>query len=94
VRSQIKFYFHDCAIANYLALRKNLELGSEGFGKAVENFLDFILGDMEVAVECKATERVQPDHLRGLQTITQDFPNIRERFIVSLDTCQRQHKTA
>lgn len=34
-----KFYFFDIGIANYLLKRKNIEMGSEAFGKAFEHFL-------------------------------------------------------
>lgn len=34
-----KFYYFDHGIANYLLKRKNIELGSESFGKAFEHFI-------------------------------------------------------
>jgi uncharacterized protein len=34
-----KFYYFDLGIANYLLKRKNIELGSESFGKAFEHFI-------------------------------------------------------
>ena len=51
--------------------------------------VDFILGDMEVALEVKGTDRVRKDHLEGLRTIIEDHPNIRSRFLVCCETKKR-----
>ncbi len=106
-----KFYFFDVGIVNFLAKRRQLESGSELWGKAFENWLfneirayrsyrlpelgiafwrvkketevDFVLGDMEVAVEAKARTHIREDHLRGLRLIREDYPMVRRRIVVS-----------
>ncbi|MCX6123381.1 MAG: DUF4143 domain-containing protein [Proteobacteria bacterium] len=52
--------------------------------------VDFILGDMEVAIEVKGTERVRSDHLKGLRAILEDHPNIRQRILVCCETISRK----
>jgi len=39
--------------------------------------VDFIVGDMSVAIEAKATARVTADHLKGLRHLRQDHPRVR-----------------
>jgi predicted AAA+ superfamily ATPase len=51
--------------------------------------VDFILGDMEVAVEVKGMERVRKDHLKGLRAIIEDHANIRKRILVC---CEQQSR--
>lgn len=52
--------------------------------------VDFVLGDMEVAVEVKGTERVRSDHLKGLRAIIEDHPNIRQRILVCCEKIPRK----
>ncbi|MBI4226959.1 MAG: ATP-binding protein [Candidatus Omnitrophica bacterium] len=52
--------------------------------------VDFILGDMAVAIEAKATARVTSDHLRGLRELINDHPTVRRRVLVSLETRPRR----
>jgi predicted AAA+ superfamily ATPase len=51
--------------------------------------VDFILGDMEVAIEVKGTDRVRKDHLEGLRAITQDHPNIKSRYLICCEAKKR-----
>ena len=44
--------------------------------------VDFVLGDMEVAVEAKASARITRDHLRGLRTLVEEHPDVRRRIVV------------
>lgn len=44
--------------------------------------VDFIVGDMEVAIEAKASKKILPDHLRGLRSLKEDHPHIKKRMIV------------
>ena len=44
--------------------------------------VDFILGDMEVAVEVKSSCNINSKHLKGLHSIVQDFPKIKHRIVV------------
>lgn len=47
--------------------------------------VDFIVGNMRLAVEAKATQRVTSDHLKGLRELKKDYPEVRERVIVCLE---------
>lgn len=44
--------------------------------------VDFILGDMDVAIEAKSGRRITDDHLRGLRSVIEDHPRIRRRIVV------------
>ena len=52
--------------------------------------VDFVLGDMEVAVEAKASARITRDHLRGLRTLVEEHPDIRRRIVVCLEPRARR----
>ena len=112
VISSPKFFFSDVGVVNRLARRRDLEPGSELYGKALENWVfheltaylsyedvdatlsywrlasgievDFIVGDMELAVEAKATARVTSDHLKGLRHLARDH-RVQRRIVVSLE---------
>ncbi|MCI5065603.1 AAA family ATPase [bacterium] len=118
VRSAPKFYFADVAVANHLAKRGHIQLGSEAFGKAFENWcfhelslfreyselffdlsywtlttgveVDFVLGDMEVAIEAKARRSITPRHLKGLREIAKDYPKIKKRLMVCCEEIPRE----
>ncbi|NQW45760.1 MAG: ATP-binding protein [Deltaproteobacteria bacterium] len=113
-----KFYFFDVGIVNFLARRRQLEPGSETWGKAFENFIfneirayksyrspdlpisfwrvkketevDFILGDMEIAIEVKGRANIREDHLKGLRLLKEDYPNIKRRIVVSMERIKRK----
>lgn len=113
-----KFYFADVGVVNHLAKRRQLEPGSEGFGKAFENWVfhelnahrsyrelhydlsywrlaggtevDFIVGDMEIAIEAKAVSKVTTTHMRGLQEVAKDHPEVKRRIIVCLEKVPRK----
>ncbi len=44
--------------------------------------VDFVIGDMEVAIEAKSSARITRDHLKGLRSIVVDFPDVRRRIVV------------
>ena len=46
--------------------------------------VDFIVGDMRLAVEAKSTTRVTSDHLKGLRQLAVDHPGTR-RWLVCLE---------
>lgn len=50
--------------------------------------VDFIVGDMAVAIEAKATARITGDHLSGLRHLHQDHPRAR-RLVVCLEPKRR-----
>jgi uncharacterized protein len=52
--------------------------------------VDFILGDLEAAVEVKATNRVRPQHLRGLEELQVDHPDMGPRILVCLEERARR----
>jgi predicted AAA+ superfamily ATPase len=52
--------------------------------------VDFIVNAMEVAVEAKATTKVTSDHLKGLRELKVDHPEIKKRFLVSLEPKERR----
>lgn len=51
--------------------------------------VDFIVDDMRLAIEAKATAKVTADHLRGLRAIVQDHPRVKRRVIVCLESKSR-----
>ena len=44
--------------------------------------VDFIIGDMQVAIEVKSSDRIHSDHLKGLRSIIIDHPGIARRIVV------------
>jgi len=50
--------------------------------------VDFVLGDHEVAIEAKGTERIETHHLRGLRAIGEEY-RFRRRVLVSCDPRRR-----
>ena len=52
--------------------------------------VDFIVNDMQVAIEAKATARVTGDHLKGLRSLAVDHPRVGQRIVVSLEPTSRQ----
>ena len=51
--------------------------------------VDIVIGDARVAIEIKATEDVQPRHLKGLRSFGEEHPECR-RIVVSLDIINRK----
>jgi predicted AAA+ superfamily ATPase len=47
--------------------------------------VDFIVNDMQIAIEAKATRKVTADHLRGLRALVQDHPKVKQRILVCLE---------
>lgn len=52
--------------------------------------VDFILNDMEIAVEVKASSTIMPHHLRGLRELKREYPKVRRRLLVCLESIPRQ----
>jgi len=50
--------------------------------------VDFIVGQMEVAIEAKASGRITADHLKGLRHLRADHPKTR-RIVVCLEPKRR-----
>lgn len=53
--------------------------------------VDFVIGDMSLAIEVKAREDIHSDHLKGLREIIKDYPDIKSRMVVCL--AKRARKT-
>lgn len=51
--------------------------------------VDFIMGDMKIAIEAKASSKITSDHMKGLREIKKDQPGLRRRIIVSLEKMPR-----
>ncbi len=52
--------------------------------------VDFVLGDMDVAIEAKSSARVTRNHLRGLRTLIDEHPDVRRRIVVCLEPRARR----
>ena len=50
----------------------------------------FVLGDMEAAVEVKASARVRPGHLKGLRSLAEEHPQAQNRVLVCLEPRARR----
>lgn len=44
--------------------------------------VDFVLGDLQVAIEAKSSERITRDHLGGLRSLALDHPRVGRRIVV------------
>jgi len=47
--------------------------------------VDFIINNMEAAIEAKAVRKVSGAHLKGLRSLVKDHPNVKRRIIVCLE---------
>ena len=52
--------------------------------------VDFIVNDMQVAIEAKSSTRVVSDHLNGLRHLVRDHPRVRRRIVVCLEPRARR----
>ncbi len=52
--------------------------------------VDFIVNAMDAAIEAKATAKVTSDHLKGLRELKVDHPDVKNRFVVSLEPKERK----
>ena len=44
--------------------------------------VDFVLGNMDVAIEAKSSSKITRDHLKGLRSLVKDHPRVRRRIVV------------
>jgi predicted AAA+ superfamily ATPase len=51
--------------------------------------VDFVVNDLQLAVEAKATRKVTTDHLKGLRALAEDHPRVRKRVVVCLERTSR-----
>ena len=52
--------------------------------------VDFVLNDVAIAIEAKATAKVTADHLRGLRSLAYDHPKVKHRIVVCLEPRSRR----
>ena len=52
--------------------------------------VDFVLGDMEAAIEVKSTERVHSGHLKGLRSLVADYPRTKRRIVICRESRPRK----
>jgi len=79
--------FHElCALAAYRETGEELTYWRLPSGIEV----DFIVGDMRIAIEAKATAAVTARHLRGLRTLAQEHPDLSARVVVCLERRPRR----
>ncbi|MXV86747.1 MAG: ATP-binding protein [Acidimicrobiales bacterium] len=52
--------------------------------------VDFVIGDMRLAIEAKASAKIANRHLTGLRTIAQEHPGLDQRIVVSLEPRPRR----
>ncbi|MDE0026274.1 MAG: AAA family ATPase [Spirochaetaceae bacterium] len=79
--------FHELSAGNEYQ-EWDLELTCWRLPSGIE--VDFVLGDMEVAVEAKASTRIARAHLRGLRVLAEEHPGIRRRIVVCLEPRARR----
>jgi len=49
-----------------------------------------VLGDMQVAIEAKSSERITRDHHRGLRSVVEDHPRVGRRVVVCRESRARK----
>jgi predicted AAA+ superfamily ATPase len=52
--------------------------------------VDFIVNDLQIAIEAKGAARVTADHLRGLRELRHDHPRVGRRIVVCLEPRRRR----
>lgn len=80
------FLFHE--LTAYLEYHERfLHLSYWRVASGIE--VDFVVGDMEAAIEVKSTERAGSQHLVGLRSVVEDHPRVGRRFLVCLEARRR-----
>jgi predicted AAA+ superfamily ATPase len=52
--------------------------------------VDFIVNDMQIAIEAKSSARITSDHLKGLRNLARDHNEVQRRLVVSLEKKPRR----
>ena len=74
--------FHE--LASYISYRGvELNLAYWRLPSGIE--VDFVVGDMEVALEAKATKRINAHHLKGLRALAAEHRRLEKRIVVCLE---------
>ncbi len=75
--------FHE--LSSYLSYsRVDLELSHWRLPSGIE--VDFLAGNMQVAIEAKAVTKISTHHLKGLRTLATEHPGIERRIVVCLES--------
>ena len=53
--------------------------------------VDFLINHIDCAIECKSSQSIKEDHLKGLKELKKEHPEVKRRVIVSLDEKNRMH---
>ena len=51
--------------------------------------VDFVINDMELAIEAKAVAKISAKHLKGLRSLKEDHANVKRRIVVCCDSSAR-----
>jgi predicted AAA+ superfamily ATPase len=51
--------------------------------------VDFIIGDLEVAIEAKGSQKISSNHLHGLRQLKKDYKNCNRQILVCLESVPR-----
>lgn len=51
--------------------------------------VDFIVDDMQIAIEAKSSKHIDNRHLKGLRELTKDYPQVKQRIVVCLENKER-----
>jgi predicted AAA+ superfamily ATPase len=52
--------------------------------------VDFVVGNMQVAIEAKSSTRITRDHLKGLRSLVEDHPGVERRLVVCREARARR----
>lgn len=78
--------FHELLAANAYG-EHDAQLSYWRLASGIE--VDFIVGEMRVAIEAKAAAKVSDSHLKGLRALVVDHPRVR-RYVVCLESMPRR----
>ena len=75
--------FHE--LKTYLEYRQKRQYALSYWRLASGVEVDFIVGDMQLAIEAKSSARITSKQLRGLRHLVNDHPQVKRRVIVALE---------
>lgn len=52
--------------------------------------VDFVVDDMQCAIECKSSQLIRDDHLKGLRELVKDHPGVKRRILVGMEPGKRR----
>jgi uncharacterized protein len=78
--------FHELTAASAY-LERDARLSHWRLASGIE--VDFVVDDVRLAIEAKATARATSDHMKGLRHIAADHPEVERRLLVCLEPKRR-----